>query len=69
MSTATAVMMPTATVGVGLSLETWRCRSCRRIIARLEYDGSRVIEARCKCNCDNRLPDHTDFVRLEFPRR
>jgi hypothetical protein len=50
-------------------LLTWRCGGCRRIVARLQYDGRTVIEVRHSCNHWNRLPDHCDMLRREEPRQ
>lgn len=62
----------TATMGVAVLpslLLTWRCSGCRRIIARLEYDGRSVIEVKHGCNSMNRLPEAADdWLRMEARR-
>ena len=49
-------------------LLTWRCIGCRRIIARLEYDGVSVIEVKHGCNRVNQLPDDQAWLRKEERR-
>lgn len=69
MTSACAAFMGTATALAPLLL-TWRCWSCRRIVAKLEYDGRTLIEIRHGCNAMNRLPDHADqWLRREELRR
>lgn len=61
--TATAAFVATALPPL---LLTWRCVGCRRIVARLQYDGRTVIEVRHSCNAWNRLPEHAeDQLRVE----
>jgi hypothetical protein len=48
---------------------TWRCTGCRRIVARLQYDGRTVIEVRHGCNSWNRLPDDVHRLSAEGDRR
>jgi len=65
-STATAAFTATATLPS--LLLTWRCGGCRRIVARLQYDGRSVIEVRHHCNAWNRLPDDMGRLRIEGER-
>lgn len=76
MTTATATMqvasVATATaaaLGAVISalpvMLTWRCHGCRRIVAKLQYDGRTVIEVRHSCNAWNRLPDDAHHLRVE----
>lgn len=67
MSVATA---SAAFIGTALPplLLTWRCVGCRRIVARLQYDGRTVIEVRHSCNAWNRLPEHVDRLSVEEGR-
>lgn len=44
---------------------TWRCVRCRRIVAKLQYDGRTVIEIIHGCNARNRLPDDADRLSAE----
>jgi hypothetical protein len=46
-------------------LLTWRCVGCRRVVAKLEYDGRTVIEVKHHCNAWNRLPEHRDRLSPE----
>jgi len=46
-------------------LLTWRCAGCRRIVARLQYDGRTVIEIKHGCNRMNRLPDDAHRLSVE----
>jgi len=64
--TMTAVW--TATAAVPSLMLTWRCRGCRRIVARLEYDGRSVLEIKHGCNTVNRLPDDDGWLRMEDRR-
>jgi hypothetical protein len=66
-STACSAFMGMAVVP-SLSLMTWRCGGCRRIVVRLEYDGRSVIEVKCTCNAWNRLPDDQHNLRMEQRR-
>jgi hypothetical protein len=66
-STACSAFMGMAVVP-SLSLMTWRCGGCRRIVVRLEYDGRSLIEHRCTCNTWNRLPDDQHNLRMEQRR-
>lgn len=36
-------------------LVTWRCHSCKRIIARMVLVAGSTIEIKCKCNTVNTL--------------
>jgi hypothetical protein len=65
-STATATF--TATAVLPSLLLTWRCGGCRRIVARLQYDGRTVIEVKHPCNRMNRLPDDAHNLRAEGVR-
>jgi hypothetical protein len=49
-------------------LLTWRCSGCRRVVAKLEYDGRTIIEVKHGCNTWNRLPDHADRLSVEERR-
>ena len=68
----TAFTATTAFVGTALPqlLLTWRCWNCRRIVAKLTYDGSTIIEVRhhCKGSPLNRLPDDAHRLSVEGPR-
>lgn len=44
---------------------TWRCNTCRRVVAKLQYDGRTVIEIKHGCNAWNRLPDDADRLSAE----
>ncbi len=46
-------------------LLTWRCHGCRRVVAKLQYDGRTVIEIKHGCNAWNRLPDDAHHLRVE----
>lgn len=63
MSTATATFTATATLPS--LLLTWRCVGCRRVVAKLQYDGRTVIEVKHHCNSWNRLPDDAHRLRAE----
>jgi hypothetical protein len=68
-----SVASATATfVGTALPplLLTWRCVGCRRIVAKLTYDMTTIIEVRhhCRGNPMNRLPDHADRLSVEGER-
>ena len=67
MSTATATFSATAVLPSVML--TWRCTGCRRIVARLQYDGRTVIEVRHGCNSWNRLPDDMHRLSAEGERR
>lgn len=65
----TAMTATAAFVGTALPplLLTWRCVGCRRVVAKLEYDGRTIIEVKHHCNTWNRLPDHQDRLSVETP--
>lgn len=64
-SVSAAAMFNGATMALPSLLWTWRCRGCRHIVARLEYNERAVIEHKCRCNSWNRLPDDRDYLRVE----
>lgn len=66
MSTATAASRSPGT-SPSLLL-TWRCVGCRRVVAKLQYDGRTVIEVKHHCNSWNRLPDDAHRLRAEGDR-
>lgn len=65
MATASSAFVGTALPQL---LLTWRCAGCRRVVAKLQYDGRTVIEIKHGCNAWNRLPEHADRLSAEEPR-